>query len=65
MKIKQTQKLTPALILTPQMRQSLYVLQLPVMELRGYLELQAEENPVLEKEEVYDPISSWQEKIEK
>ncbi|MCM8774677.1 MAG: hypothetical protein NC820_08140, partial [Candidatus Omnitrophica bacterium] len=52
MELKQSQKLTQKLALTPQMKQSLYILQLPIMELKNYLEQQLEENPVLEKEEV-------------
>ncbi|RKY33645.1 MAG: RNA polymerase sigma-54 factor [Candidatus Omnitrophota bacterium] len=50
MEIKQTQKLTQRLALTPQMRQSLYILQLPLLELKSYIENQVEENPVLEYE---------------
>lgn len=34
--------------LTPQMRQSIYILQLPLLELRTYLKQQMEENPLLE-----------------
>ncbi|MBD3246004.1 MAG: RNA polymerase factor sigma-54 [Candidatus Omnitrophica bacterium] len=48
MEIKQSQKLTQTLALTPQMRQFLRILQLPVTDLRHFLEAQAEENPILE-----------------
>ncbi|MCM8823999.1 MAG: RNA polymerase factor sigma-54 [Candidatus Omnitrophica bacterium] len=66
MELKQSQKLTQKLALTPQMKQSLYILQLPIMELKNYLEKQLEENPVLEKEEVESeyPLNEWEEKTE-
>jgi len=51
MEIRQTQKLSQALALTPQMKQSLLILQLPLLELRNHLESQLEDNPVLEYEE--------------
>lgn len=54
MKFKQTQKLVQILALTPQMRQSLRILQLPLIELKAHLEREAQENPVLE----YDDVSS-------
>lgn len=50
MKLHQTQKMTQKLILTPQMKQSLHILQLPVLELKAYLEKEIEENPVVERE---------------
>jgi len=48
MDIKQRQKLSQRLALSPQMKQSLRLLQLPLLELKTYLETQVEENPVLE-----------------
>ena len=52
MEIRQIQKLSQVLALTPQMKQSLQILQLPLLELKAYLESQLEENPVLESEEL-------------
>lgn len=48
MKIKLTQKIAQKMALTPQMRQSIHILQLPLIELKNYLEQQLEENPALE-----------------
>ena len=50
MQIRQTQKLTQKLILTPQMKQSLHILQLQIIELKDYVEKEIEENPVLESQ---------------
>ena len=50
MDLKQTQKFVQKLALTPQMRQSLHILQMPFLELRNYIEKEIEENPVIEKE---------------
>jgi len=50
MKLKQTQKLSQRLTLTPQMKQSLRILQLPLLELKEYIAKETENNPVLEKE---------------
>ncbi|MFH1046632.1 MAG: RNA polymerase factor sigma-54 [Candidatus Omnitrophota bacterium] len=44
-------KLTQRLVLTPKMRQALYILQLPLMELRRYLQEKMIENPLLEEGE--------------
>ncbi len=55
MKLRQSQKLTQTLSLTPQMKQSLHVLQLPLIELKEYIEAESSENPVLETETVYEP----------
>ena len=41
---KQTQRIS----LTPKMRQSIHLLQLPAIELRTFLEHQIVENPLLE-----------------
>ena len=50
MNIKQTQKLTQRMALTPQMKQSIHILALPILELKNYLENQMEKNPILERE---------------
>ena len=47
MQIRQTQKLTQRLSLTPIMKQSIHVLQLPILDLKDFLNAQLEENPVL------------------
>ena len=65
MKLNQTYKLTQNLVLTPYMRQSLYILQLPIMDLKKYLEAQIEENPVLTSEERDDQEGFLKEQIEK
>lgn len=44
-------KLTQRLALTPKMRQSLYILQLPLMELKRFLQEKMIENPLLEEAE--------------
>lgn len=46
-----TLKTIQRLALTPKMRQALHILQLPVMELRGFLEEKMTENPLLEEAE--------------
>ncbi len=48
MKTRLTRKMSQRMALTPQMRQSIHILQLPLLELKTYLEQQMEENPVLE-----------------
>ncbi|UCC95707.1 MAG: RNA polymerase factor sigma-54 [Candidatus Omnitrophota bacterium] len=48
MDIKQRQKLSQRLALTPELKQFIHILSLPLLELKGYLETQIEENPVLE-----------------
>ena len=48
MKIHLSQKLAQKMALTPQMRQSIHILQLPLFELKTYLEQQIEENPAIE-----------------
>lgn len=53
MKLKLSQKLAQKMVLTPRMMQSIHILQLPLLELRDYLEQQIEENPTLEYEEGY------------
>lgn len=64
MDIRQTQKLSQKLTLTPLMRQSLKILELPLLELKSYLETEMEENPVLKCEEPIREESSLSERIE-
>lgn len=64
MDIRQSQKLTQKLTLTPQMRQSLRILGLPLLELKDYLEAQIEENPALKREDAPDEDSLFGGKIE-
>lgn len=47
-KMKLTQKMAQKMALTPQMRQALHILQLPLLELKTHLKQQMEENPLLE-----------------
>ncbi len=65
MDIRQSQKLSQKLTLTPQMRQSLRILELPLLELKSYIEIQVEENPVLKREDTAGEDSFSNEKIEK
>lgn len=44
-------KLTQRLVLTPKMRQALYILQLPLLELKRFLQEKMIENPLLEEAE--------------
>ena len=46
-------KLAQRLVLTPRMRQALYILQLPLMELKRFLQEKMIENPLLEEAEDY------------
>lgn len=55
------QKQTQRLSLSPQMQQAMYLLQLPLMELRQFLQQQLIQNPILE--EVEDESSSDDEEI--
>ncbi|MFH1783086.1 MAG: RNA polymerase factor sigma-54 [Candidatus Omnitrophota bacterium] len=48
MKQNLTQKQVQKMALTPQMRQSIHILQLPILELKNYLSQEIEENPTLE-----------------
>ena len=59
-KMKLAQKLSQKMALTPQMRQSIHILQLPVLELKTYLEQQIEENPTLEDSRESEPKDSLQ-----
>ncbi|MFH1858494.1 MAG: RNA polymerase factor sigma-54 [Candidatus Omnitrophota bacterium] len=49
LEFRQTQKQLQKLLLTPQMQQSLYILQLPMQELRTLITMELENNPVLEE----------------
>ena len=46
-------KLTQRLALTPKMRQALYILQLPLLELKRFMQEKMVENPLLEEVEDY------------
>lgn len=59
LELRQTQKL----LMTPQLRQAITLLQLPVLELAEYLDQQYLENPMLELEDSSDP-SSEEEPVE-
>lgn len=48
MQAQLSQKIAQKMALTPQMRQSIHILQLPLFELKAYLEQQIEENPAIE-----------------
>lgn len=54
LELRQTQKL----LMTPQLRQAITLLQLPVLELAEYLDQQYLENPMLELEDSNDEIPS-------
>lgn len=49
--MKLRQKLSLSLTLTPQMKQSLHILQLPLLELAGFVQAELEENPTLERDD--------------
>ncbi|MFC1658918.1 hypothetical protein ACFL1D_06005, partial [Candidatus Omnitrophota bacterium] len=66
MKMKLAQKLFQKMALTPQMRQSIHILQLPLLELKDYLQQQIEENPALESSGEPDPKATLtEEKLSK
>ena len=52
-----TQRLTQTLILSPQMQQSLALLQAPTLELKALVEQELQQNPVLEEVAVEELIS--------
>lgn len=54
--MQQTQKMSQAMVLAPQLRQSLKILQVPAMELRSAILEELESNPTLE-ELSYDDVS--------
>jgi len=49
LEMRLVQKQTQKLILSPQMQQAIYLLQLPLMELKSLVEQEMVENPVLEE----------------
>lgn len=55
---KLEQKQVQKLVLSPQMQQAIYLLQLPLMELRQFLQQQLIQNPVLEEVEEIEPSLS-------
>jgi RNA polymerase sigma-54 factor len=63
LEVKLTNKLTYKLRLTPQMRLSLNLLQMPLVKLKDYVKQQAEENPILDIEET-GPASKLKENPE-
>jgi RNA polymerase sigma-54 factor len=54
-RVEQTQRQEQRLALTPQVRVSLQILQMPLPELRQFVEQQVQENPVLEESSVSSP----------
>ena len=48
-KLTQRQKIRPDLQLTPQMQQFVKLIQMPIIELKSYLEQELEQNPLLEE----------------
>ena len=55
--ISQTQQQRLQMVLAPQLRQSLAFLQLPILELRGLIQQELEQNPTLEERaSASDPI---------
>lgn len=57
------QRQVQKLILSPQMQQAIYLLQLPLMELRQFLQQQLIQNPVLEEVEEMEPSLSEEESL--
>ena len=57
------QKQVQKLILSPQMQQAIYLLQLPLMELGQFLQQQLIQNPVLEEVEEIEPSPSEEESL--
>ncbi len=53
--LKPSNKLTYKFRLTPQMRLSIYLLQMPLVKLKDFIEKQVEENPLLNMESVKPP----------
>src|SRR5579863_9452570 len=58
------QRLTQSLVLSPQMQQSLALLQAPTLELKALVEQELQQNPVLEEIAVVDPEQSEKPKSE-
>ncbi|MCD5401729.1 hypothetical protein LR013_03965, partial [candidate division NPL-UPA2 bacterium] len=62
-KLSLEQKQAQALVLSPQMQQAIYLLQLPLLELRQFLQQQLVQNPVLEEVENIEPSLSEEEPL--
>ncbi|MCD5390519.1 RNA polymerase factor sigma-54 [candidate division NPL-UPA2 bacterium] len=60
---KLEQRQVQQLILSPQMQQAIYLLQLPLMELRQFLQQQLIQNPVLEEVEEMEPTATEEETL--
>ncbi|MCD5397432.1 RNA polymerase factor sigma-54 [candidate division NPL-UPA2 bacterium] len=60
-KLSLEQKQVQTLVLSPQMQQAIYLLQLPLLELRQFLQQQLVQNPVLEEVEGTEPPPSEEE----
>src|SRR5579863_6027814 len=58
------QRLTQSLVLSPQMQQSLALLQAPTLELKALVEQELQQNPVLEEAPVMDTEQSEKSKTE-
>ena len=63
--MEQTVQLAQTLQLSPTLLQSMKILQMNTEELSDYLNTVAEENPVLEREEVFGNAVSWEDLTEK
>jgi len=57
-KLSLEQKHIQTLVLSPQMQQAIYLLQVPLLELRQFLQQQLVQNPVLEEIENLEPSLS-------
>ena len=57
------QRLTQSLVLSPQMQQSLALLQAPTLELKALVEQELQQNPVLEEVAPQDQDADQQEKV--
>ena len=62
--LAQTQSLSQGTILAPQLQQSLQILQVPVMELRGLIQQELDGNPTLEMEDLEPKIEDKQREAE-
>lgn len=64
LRTQQTQRLSTRIAITPQIRQSIHILQLPILELKQYVDQQLEENPMLEAEVRDELLQEPQERFE-
>ena len=62
-KLSLEQKQTQALILSPQMQQAIHLLQLPLLELKQFLQQQLVQNPILEEVETVEPSLAEEEPL--